>query len=57
MGCKVVDVSADWWVMPQLRLLGGVSNLTDRSYYSRVFGGGLEPALGRSYYVGAAYEF
>jgi len=53
----VMDVSADWWVAPQVRLLGGVSNLTDRRYFSRVFGGGLEPALGRSYYVGAAYEF
>jgi Fe(3+) dicitrate transport protein len=53
----VADLSADWWVIPQVRLLGGVSNLTDRTYYARVFGGGLEPAVGRTYYVGAAYEF
>ncbi len=53
----VADLSADWWVVPQLRLLGGVSNLTDRSYYARVFGGGLEPAIGRTFYVGAAWEF
>jgi Fe(3+) dicitrate transport protein len=53
----VADFSADWWVMPQLRLLGGVSNLTDRTYYARVFSGGLEPAIGRTMYVGAAYEF
>ncbi len=53
----VADFSADWWVIPQVRLLGGVSNLTDRTYYARVFGGGLEPALGRTWYVGASYEF
>jgi Fe(3+) dicitrate transport protein len=53
----VVDASADWWVAPHVRLLGGISNLTDRKYYSRVFGGGLEPGLGRSYYIGASYEF
>jgi Fe(3+) dicitrate transport protein len=53
----VLDFSADWWIVPQVRLLGGISNLTDRKYYARVFGGGLEPGAGRSVYVGAAYEF
>jgi Fe(3+) dicitrate transport protein len=53
----IADFSGDWWVIPQVRLLGGVSNLTDRKYYARVFGGGLEPGLGRTYYVGASYEF
>ena len=53
----VMDFSGDWWVVPQVRLLGGISNLTDRRYYSRVFGGGLEPGLARTYYLGAAYEF
>lgn len=53
----VEDFSADWWVIPHLRLLGGISNLTDRKYYARVFGGGLEPALGRTFYAGAAYDF
>lgn len=53
----VEDFSADWWVVPHLRLLGGVSNLTDRKYYARVFGGGLEPALGRTFYAGASYDF
>ncbi|WP_395680056.1 TonB-dependent receptor family protein [Dokdonella sp.] len=53
----VADFSADWWVLPQVRLLGGVSNLTDRKYYARVFGGGLEPAIGRTIYAGASYEF
>ncbi|MEO8804093.1 MAG: TonB-dependent receptor, partial [Rudaea sp.] len=54
----VADLSADYWILPQLRLLGGISNLTDKTYYSRVFfSGGIEPALGRTYYVGAAIEF
>ena len=53
----VVDFSADWWIAPRVRLLGGISNLADRKYYARVFGGGLEPGSGRSFHVGAAYEF
>lgn len=53
----VADFSADWWVIPHVRVLGGVSNLMDRKYYARVFGGGLEPGLGRTFYAGASYEF
>jgi Fe(3+) dicitrate transport protein len=53
----VADFSADWWVVPQVRLLGGVSNIADRKYYARVFSNGLEPGIGRTFYVGAAYEF
>lgn len=53
----VEDFSADWWVLPHLRLLGGISNLTDRKYYSRVFSNGIEPGIGRTYYGGASYEF
>lgn len=54
----VADLSADWWVIPHLRLLGGISNLTNRSYYSRVFfSGGIEPALKRTFYAGASYDF
>jgi len=53
----VADFSGDWWVLPQVRLLGGVSNLFDRKYYNRVFSNGIDPANGRTFYVGAAYEF
>jgi Fe(3+) dicitrate transport protein len=53
----IADFSADWWVLPQVRLLGGVSNLTDRKYYNRVFSNGLEPGMGRTFYAGASYEF
>jgi Fe(3+) dicitrate transport protein len=55
----VVDFSGDWVFAGHLRLLGGISNLTDRHYYSRVFlfGGTLEPARDRTSYAGLAYDF
>ncbi|MGA9333579.1 MAG: TonB-dependent receptor [Rudaea sp.] len=53
----VADFSADWWLLPQLRLLGGVSNIADRKYYSRVFQSAIEPGLGRTFYAGFSYEF
>lgn len=53
----VSDLSGDWWINEHFRLLGGISNLADKKYYARVFGGGLEPGLARTYYVGASYEF
>lgn len=53
----LADFSADWWVAPQVRLLGGVSNIADKKYYARVFSNGIEPGLGRTFYLGAAYEF
>lgn len=55
----VVDLSGDYVIGGHLRVLGGVSNLGDRHYYSRVFlfGGQLEPARDRSYYAGLAYDF
>lgn len=55
----VVDLAGDYVFAKHLRLLGGVSNLTNRHYYSRVFlfGGTLEPADDRAFYAGAAYDF
>lgn len=53
----VADFSADWWIVPKVRLLGGVSNIADKTYYSRVFSNGIDPAMGRTFYVGAAYDF
>ena len=55
----VVDLAGDYVIAGHLRLLGGVSNLANRHYYSRVFlfGGMLEPASDRSIYAGAAYDF
>lgn len=53
----VGDFSGDYHLTPQWRVLGGISNLTDRKYYARVFGGGLEPATDRTYYAGVSFEF
>jgi Fe(3+) dicitrate transport protein len=55
----VVDLAGDYVIAGHLRILGGISNLTNRHYYSRVFlfGGMLEPAGDRSIYAGAAYDF
>jgi Fe(3+) dicitrate transport protein len=54
----VADVSGEYRFGGHWRALGGISNLTDRRYYSRVFlfGGMLEPALGRQFYLGIAYD-
>jgi Fe(3+) dicitrate transport protein len=51
-GYAVVDFASDWQVTPWLKLLAGVSNLTDRKYYNRVWRTGLEPAYGRTWYAG-----
>ncbi|MGH8192605.1 MAG: TonB-dependent receptor family protein [Rhodanobacteraceae bacterium] len=48
----VVDFASDWQLAPWLNLLAGVSNLTNRKYYDRVWQTGLEPAYGRTWYAG-----
>jgi Fe(3+) dicitrate transport protein len=53
----VWDFSGDYWLTRNVRLLAGVSNIGDKKYYNRVFSNGIEPALGRTYYGGFAYEF
>lgn len=54
----LLDLSGDYTVAGHLRLLGGVANLTDRRYYSRVFlfGGKLEPGRARTFFAGVAYD-
>lgn len=51
----VLDLTADWQVARNIRLLGGITNLTDRKYYNRVFQNGIEPGLRRTVYVGIAF--
>jgi Fe(3+) dicitrate transport protein len=53
----VLDLAGDVNLGRNLRLLGGVSNLADRSYYSRVFQTGLEPSPRRTVYAGLALGF
>ncbi len=54
----VADFSGAYQLGGHWRVLGGISNVADRRYYSRVFlfGGMLEPALGRQFYAGIAYH-
>jgi Fe(3+) dicitrate transport protein len=40
-----------------VRLIGGVNNLLDEDYYSRIRNDGIDPAPGRNFYLGAALEF
>jgi Fe(3+) dicitrate transport protein len=56
-GYTVLDLAGDWQLMRNLRLLAGISNLTDRKYYNRVFQNGIEPAARRKVYAGLAVGF
>ncbi|EQD34088.1 TonB-dependent receptor, beta-barrel domain protein [mine drainage metagenome] len=49
---SVWDFAANWNLAPRVELLGGVSNVFNRVYYSRVWTYGIEPALSRTWYAG-----
>jgi Fe(3+) dicitrate transport protein len=52
------DLTAEWRVPGfPIRLIGGVNNLLDEDYYSRVRPDGIDPAPRRNWYLGAAWEF
>ena len=50
----VLDLTGDWQLSRNIRLLAGVTNVTDRKYYNRVFQNGIEPAQRRKVYAGIA---
>ncbi len=54
----LLDLSGEYIIAGRLRLLGGIANLTDRHYYSRVFisRGLIEPGRDRTFYGGVAYD-
>lgn len=54
---EVFDLSAEWSINRHFKLLGGVGNLFDQTYYSRVRGDGIEPAAGRTPYLGVEFGF
>ena len=54
---KVFNLSGDWYITKNLRLIAGISNLTDEKYYDRVFANGIEPAPRRSGYAGVSLQF
>jgi Fe(3+) dicitrate transport protein len=53
----VFDLTAEYLVHENIRLLAGINNLFDESYYSRVTGAGIDPGYGRNFYVGTSLEF
>lgn len=54
---NVWDLTAEYKIHENLRLLAGVNNLFDEDYYSRVRADGIDPANGRNFYIGASLEF
>lgn len=53
----VWDLTAEWKVHENIRLLAGINNLFDESYFARVRADGIDPADGRNFYAGASFEF
>jgi Fe(3+) dicitrate transport protein len=56
-GYMVWDLTAEYKIHENLRLIAGINNLFDESYFARVRNDGIDPASGRNYYVGASLEF
>jgi Fe(3+) dicitrate transport protein len=55
---KVFNLSSEWYITKNVRLIAGVSNLFDEKYYSRAFLTGLiDPAPRRTGYAGISVEF
>ncbi|MDP3850425.1 MAG: TonB-dependent receptor [Luteolibacter sp.] len=52
----VWDLTAEYKIHENLRLLAGINNLFDESYFARVRSDGIDPANGRNYYIGASLE-
>ena len=48
------DLAGDWQLTRNIRALAGVSNLTNRKYYLRVFQNGIKPGARRKIYAGLA---
>jgi len=57
-GYTVLDFSGEFTIAERFRILGGISNLTNRRYYSRVFisRGLVEPARERAFNLGVAFD-
>ena len=53
----VWDLTAEWKVHENIRLLAGINNLFDESYFARERADGIDPADGRNFYAGASFEF
>ncbi len=53
---QVVDFSLEYRYSDRWTVHGGVNNLLDEDYYSRVRNDGIEPALERTFYAGFRFE-
>ncbi len=57
-GYSVWDLAVEWSVWQDVvQLIGGLNNLFDEDYYSRVRSDGIEPAVGRNWYAGISVQF
>lgn len=54
---SLFNLSGEYYINKYLRLIGGISNLTDAKYYNRVFANGIEPAQRLSGYAGVSLSF
>ena len=54
---SVFTLSGEFYLNKYVRLIGGISNLTDAKYYNRVFANGIEPAPRLSGYAGLSLSF
>lgn len=53
---QVVDLNAEYRLGRSWTLFGGINNLLDEDYYSRVRNDGIEPAPERMFYAGFRFE-
>jgi Fe(3+) dicitrate transport protein len=53
---QVLDFSVEHRASDKWTVFGGINNLLDEEYYSRVRNDGIEPAMERTFYVGLRLE-
>jgi Fe(3+) dicitrate transport protein len=54
---KLFSLTGDFYLTRNLRIIAGITNLTDEKYYDRVFANGIEPAPRLSGYAGLSLAF
>jgi len=52
---EVVDLAGEYQVTPQWAVFGGINNLTDKRYFSRVRADGIEPMADRTIFGGVRF--
>ena len=54
---SLFNLTGDYYLTRNVRIIGGITNLTDAKYYDRVFANGIEPAPRISGYAGLSLSF